>query len=383
MTGPNRTSCLAAFVTCALVVACSGGDGNSSTAASATNLWTWGPAPTPMRMNVPAGVRFASIAGGGGHALALDTSGHAWGWGVNGSGQLGNGSTRPTPDPGTATMPSGITFTAIAAGENHSLALDRNGRAWAWGYNHWGQLGNGSTTNSLVPAAVTMPSGVEFTAIAAGVHSIAVDNSGQAWGWGYNRDGELGDGTTEDRSTPVRVRMPAGVHFTGITAGADFTVALDQDGHAWSWGHNDSGELGLGTSGQRSTPVQLALPAGIAFTTIKAEGGHTVALDRNGQVWTWGFTTVDNPGPSIVVISSPTEITMPGGVVFSTVAVGIDHSLALDQSGQAWAWGDDLNHQLGDGKSRYAPSPVAVSMPRRVRFHLLAAVICCSYALSD
>ena len=110
---------------------------------------------------------------------------------------------------------------------------------------------------------------------------------------------------------------------------------------------------------------------------------HTVALERNGQAWTWGSATVDNPGISIVVLSSPTEITMPAGVVFSTVAAGIDHSLALDQSGQAWAWGTDSNHQLGDGKSRLAPSPVAVSMPRGVRFHLLAAVICCSYALGD
>jgi alpha-tubulin suppressor-like RCC1 family protein len=280
-------------------------------------------------------------------------------------------------------MPSGITFTAIAAGENHSLALDRNGHAWAWGYNRSGQLGNGSTTNSLVPVAVTMPPGVEFTAIAAGVHSIAVDNSGQAWGWGYNHDGELGDGTTEDRSTPVRVRMAPGVRFAAITAGADFTVALDQDGHPWSWGYNDSGQLGLGTSGPRSTPVQLALPAGIAFTAMNAEGNHTVALDRNGQAWTWGRTSVANPGASTVVISSPTEITMPGGVLFSTVAAGIDHSLALDQSGQAWAWGTDSNYQLGDGKSRYAPSPGAASLPRGVRFHLLAAAICCSYALGD
>jgi alpha-tubulin suppressor-like RCC1 family protein len=373
-----------AFVTCALVVACGGGDGNSSTPASATNLWTWGPAPTPMRMNVPSGVRFASVAAGNGyHALALDTSGRAWGWGFNNSGELGNNSTRPTPDPGMATMPSGITFTAIAAGDDDSLALDRNGHAWAWGSNRSGQLGNGSTTNSLVPVAVTMPPGVEFTAIAAGVHSIAVDSSGQAWGWGYNHDGELGDGTTEDRSTPVRVRMPPGVRFTALTAGTDFTIALDQDGHAWAWGYDDSGQLGLGKSGLRATPVPLALPGGIAFTAINAAGDHTVALDGNGHAWTWGSTTVENPGASILVLSSPTEITMPGGVVFSTVAAGIDDSLALDQSGQAWGWGDDSNHQLGNGESRYATSPVPVTMPRGVRFHQLAAGICCSYALGD
>jgi alpha-tubulin suppressor-like RCC1 family protein len=370
-------------MTCALVVACGGGDLSSSTAAFATNLWTWGPAPTPMRMNVPSGVRFATIAGSAYDALALDTGGHAWAWGFNDSGQLGNNSTRPTPDPGAVQMPSGITFKAIAAGSADSFAVDVNGHAWAWGNNRQGQLGNGTTANSSLPVAVRMPAGVEFTVITAGAHTVALDKNGQAWAWGDNHDGELGDGTTNDSSTPVRVRMPAGVRFMAIAAGTDFTVALDQDDRAWTWGNNDTHQLGLGTSSPRSTPVQLALPAGIAFTVIAAEGDHTVALDRKGQAWTWGSTTVDNPAANTVVISSPTETTMPAGVVFSTVAAGIDHSLALDQSGQAWAWGADLNHQLGDGKSSYAPSPVAVRMPRGVRFHLLAAAICCSYALGD
>ena len=378
MTGPNRASCLAAFVACALAVACGGGDSTST-----TNLWTWGPAPTPMRMNVPSGVRFVSIAGSGYDALALDANGHAWAWGFNDSGQLGNNSTRPTPEPGAVQMPAGITFKAIAGGSGDSIAIDRNGRAWAWGNNRQGQLGNGNTANSSVPVAVLMPAGVEFTAITAGAHTVALDADGQAWAWGYNRNGELGDGTTEDSSSPIRVRMPAGVRFTAVTAGTGFTVALDQSGRAWAWGNNESGELGLGTPGPRPTPVQLALPAGIAFTAISADGHHTVAVDRNGQAWTWGSTTVDNPGASIVAIPLPTKITMPVGVAFSTVAAGMDHSLALDQSGQAWAWGTDSNHQLGDGKSRYTPNPVAVVMPRGVRFHLLAAAICCSYALSD
>jgi len=334
-------------------------------------------------MHVPSGVRFVSIAGSGYDALALDTSGHAWAWGFNDSGQLGNNSTRPTPEPRAVQMPSGITFKAIAGGSGDSFAIDVNGRAWAWGNNRQGQLGNGNTANSSRPVAVLMPAGVEFTAITAGAHTVALDADGQAWAWGYNRDGELGDGTTKDSSAPMRVRMPGGVRFTAVAAGTSFTVALDQGGHAWVWGNNESGELGLGTSGTRSTPVQLALPAGTAFTAISADGDHTVALDRNGQAWTWGSTTVDNPGASIVVIPFPTYITMPVGVVFSTVAAGIDHSLALDQSGRAWAWGTDSNHQLGDGKSTYAPNAVAVVMPSGVRFHVLAAAICCSYALSD
>lgn len=353
--------------------------------ASTTNLWTWGPAPTPTRMNVPPGVTFTSISGGGYHVLALDSNGHAWAWGFNTSGQLGNNSTRSTPDPVAAAMPSGIAFTAIAAGGYHSLAVDQNGRAWAWGGNRWGALGSGSTTVSSVPVAVSMPSGITFTAIAAGGdHSLAVDQNGQAWAWGYNRDGELGDGTKVDRPTPVQVRMSPGVRFTAITAGNNFSAGLDQDGHAWVWGQNDGGELGLGTSGSRSAPVQLILPPGIAFTAINANNSnHTVALDRNGRAWTWGTTTIHNPGLSNLVKSSPTAIAMPVGVVFVTVGGAVNHSLALDSSGLAWAWGDGSNFELGNGKSGYAASPVAVKMPQRVRFRRLAAVECCSYALSD
>ena len=375
---------LVTLVVWALATGCDVGPTSSSQQTPPSgNLWTWGPFPTPVHMNLASGVRFTRLAGSAYHLMGLDSKGQAWAWGFNDSGQLGNNSTRPRPEPGAVQMPSGITFKAIAAGDGDSFALDVNGHAWAWGNNRQGQLGNGSTANSSVPVAVIMPPGVEFTSITAGAHTVALDKNGQAWAWGYNRDGELGDGSIKDSSRPVRVRMIAGVRFMAIAAGTDFTIALDQDGHPWAWGYNDHGELGLGTSGPRSTPVQLTLPDGIAFTVISAEVQHTLARDRNGKAWTWGFTNVHNQGSlSTAIFSSPTPVPMPAGVVFATIAAGPDHSLALDQSGQAWGWGDDSNYQLGDGKARYAFNPVAVSMPKGVRFSELAAGICCSFALS-
>jgi Bacterial Ig-like domain (group 1)/Regulator of chromosome condensation (RCC1) repeat len=118
------------------------------------------------------------------HSLALDSSGHGWAWGSNSSGQLGNGTTTNSSTPVPVIMPAGVTFTAIAGGgqdtgRGHSLALDSTGHAWAWGWNALGQLGNGTTTDSSTPVAVSMPSGVIFTRIAAGqAHSLALAGAG-------------------------------------------------------------------------------------------------------------------------------------------------------------------------------------------------------------
>jgi alpha-tubulin suppressor-like RCC1 family protein len=152
-------------------------------------------------------------------------------------------------------MPNGVTFTAVSAGFTSSLAVDSNGLAWGWGYNGYGELGNGSTTNSSVPVAVSMPSGVTFVAISeGGAYSLALDSNGHAWGWGANFYGQLGNGSTGESSVPVQVMMPNGVTFTAVSAASDgnTSLAVDSTGRAWAWGDNTSGQLGDGkTTGSR------------------------------------------------------------------------------------------------------------------------------------
>src|SRR5438105_4252116 len=149
------------------------------------------------------------------NAQAL-TGGPGWAWGWNAFGQLGNGTYTDSSTPVAVSMPSGVTFSAITGAFDHSLALDSSGHAWAWGWNQYGQLGNGTfNCCNATPVAVSMPSGVTFTAIAGGyVHGVALDSSGPAWAWGWNGYGQLGNGTTTDSSTPVAVSMPTGVTFS-------------------------------------------------------------------------------------------------------------------------------------------------------------------------
>jgi alpha-tubulin suppressor-like RCC1 family protein len=379
--GKRAAACLITLMTSALLFACEGGagfGGPGTTPAPSGNAWTWGGfTRTPEAMSLPSGVRFTTIAGGRTHLVALDGRGHAWEWGLT--------STMRTPTPVAVSMLSGVTFTAVAAGGAARRALDRPGRAGAWGGNMWGQLGTGNTANSANPIAVNMPAGVSFTAIVAGgLLSLALDTTGQVWAWGYNRDGELGDATTTDSPKPVSVRMPRGVHFTAIAAGTDFGVALDPDGRAWSWGYNATGELGIGSTGAaKTTPVEVSTPQGVRFNSIAAETNQTVALDSNGQAWTWGTSLIASLGNNMVATKpSPVQVAMPAGIFFTTIAAGADHSLALDRNGHGWAWGLDDNSQLGDGKSKTSSSPVAVTMPTGIKFTAIAATSCCSFALS-
>jgi alpha-tubulin suppressor-like RCC1 family protein len=389
--------------------------------------WTWGFSLVPFArpINMPSGVAFAAVVMGkaydsGGYAVALDQSGQAWAWGASSEGALGNASILATPDPVVVSMPSGVTFTAIATGDAHCIALDRGGHVWTWGRNHEGQLGTGTTANSLTPVAVRMPPGVRVTGIAAGLYtSFALDQLGRVWSWGFNGAGELGDGAfglPANSSTPVAVSMPQGVSFTAIAAGGGNGMALDRSGHAWAWGDDSGGELGNGITGgagpcKRRTgsacspvPVAVSMPPGVTFVAL-AVGESTLALDRSGHAWAWGrnldgqLGIATNMGPQACpgaeggCSTTPVAVQMPAGVRFTAIATSGRHDVALDSRGQLWAWGLDTNLELGarDGVCHgtqprdsflCSTTPLRMAMPPGVTFAAIAATDGFSVALS-
>jgi len=156
-----------------------------------------------------------------------DASDTVLAWGDNKDGELGDGTTTDSSTPIAVDLPAGTTITAIAAGHDHSLAVTSAGTALAWGNNLFGQLGDGSTTDSSTPIAVDLPAGTTVTAIAAGsLHSLAVTTAGTILAWGNNSDGQLGDGTTTNSSTPIAVNLPADTTVTATTAGSAHSMAL-------------------------------------------------------------------------------------------------------------------------------------------------------------
>src|SRR5450755_3180689 len=212
----------------------------------------------------------ASIAAGGYKSCAIE-SGKAYCWGDNGLGELGDGGTTYSLIPvavDTGGVLAGKTLTQITAGGGFTCALDSIGAAYCWGLNNWGNLGDGSTTSSNTPAAVDaggVLAGKTLTQISVGgEHACALDSSGAAYCWGINGSGELGDGNTRDSSIPVAVNTSgvlAGKTLTQISAGDDATCALDSSGAAYCWGLNNYGQLGDARGGGSSI-VPVTVDAG-------------------------------------------------------------------------------------------------------------------------
>jgi alpha-tubulin suppressor-like RCC1 family protein len=142
--------------------------------------------------------------------------------------------------------PNGLAFTSVATSTGHTVAVDDEGIAWAWGEQGFGRLGTGQPGNAPVPTRVAMPYGVRFVSVTVGgQHAIALDQNGHAWAWGWGNLGQLGTDVAEPGATPLRVVMPPGVRFTVVAAGSAHSLALDNSGRLWGWGSSFSGELGL------------------------------------------------------------------------------------------------------------------------------------------
>ena len=170
-------------------------------------------------------------------------------WGYNNNGRLGDGTTTTSSTPVAVSLPAGRTATALALGDWHSCAILDDGSAMCWGYNAFGQLGDGTTTDSNIPVAVNLPAGRTATALAVGgYHSCAILDDGSAMCWGYNFYGQLGDGTTTYSSTPVAVILPAGRTATALALGGAHSCAILDDASTMCWGYNNYGQLGDGTT---------------------------------------------------------------------------------------------------------------------------------------
>ncbi|WP_147447134.1 Ig-like domain-containing protein [Corallococcus sp. CA054B] len=243
----------------------------------------------------------------------------------------------------------------LAAGQFHTLALKQDGTVWAWGNNGEGQLGDGTTTDRLTPVQVPGLTGV--AALAAGLsHSLALKQDGTVWAWGYNAYGQLGDGTTIRRLTPVQAPGLTGI--TALAAGAGHTLALKQDGSVWAWGFNSQGQLGDGTVTHRLTPGQVP---GLTSVAILAAGTyHSLALKQNGTAWAWAINGNGQLGDGTTTQRlAPVQVAGLAGV--ADLAANNHHTLALKQDGTVWAWGYNNNGHLGDGTPTQRLTPVQVA----------------------
>ncbi len=300
-----------------------------------------------------------AIAAGYGHNCALTSAGGVKCWGFNGYGELGDGTATDRHTPVDVSGLSGG-VRVIAAGEALSCAVTSAGGVKCWGQNRYGQLGDGTTTDRHTPVDVSGLAG-GVTAIAAGqTLSCALTSAGGVKCWGGNDHGELGDGTTTDRHAPVAVSgLASGV--TAIAVGYLHACALTSASGVKCWGQNRYGQLGDGTTTDRHAPVAVSGLAG-GVTAITAGGGHSCALTSTGGVKCWGSNYHGELGDGTNTRRlTPAAVSGLAGGVVAIDAGAEAHGCALTSPGGVKCWGYNGHGQLGDGTTTDRHSPVDVS----------------------
>ena len=297
-------------------------------------------------------------------------------WGDNFNGQLGNGTGTDSITPvavNTAGVLAGKTITSVSAGSQHTCAL-ADGKPYCWGYNNYGQLGNGNTTQSLTPVEVNTTgvlAGKTITTVSTGnFHTCVLTDDGQAYCWGYGGYGQLGNGTlTNTATTPVAVTTTgvlAGKTITAISTGGYHTCVV-ADNAAYCWGRGDYGQLGNNTSTLNSgNPVAVTATGVLAGKTVAAVSTgvyHSCAM-ADGKPYCWGYNGQGQLGNGTTTQSlNPVAVITTGALAGKTVT-SVDsthyHNCVM-ADGSPYCWGNNANGQLGNGNTTNSSTPVAVT----------------------
>ena len=267
----------------------------------------------------------------------------------------------PTPDPvptaEAAFVTAALAFYQVSVGSLYTCGVTTDNRAYCWGDNTYGRLGDGSTTRRLAPYPVAGT--LRFRQISAGdSHTCGVTVDQRAYCWGYGRGGALGDGTNTDRRTPVLVT--GGRLFRQVDVGDFNTCGVSYpDNRAYCWGYNGSGGLGDGTNTTRSTPV--AVSGGRQFRQVEASAFHTCGVTTLNQAFCWGDDEYGKLGDGTSSFSRKTPFAVAGTRRFLQVSTGRDHTCGVTTDKRAFCWGRGIFGQsgYGDMKLSYVPRPVA------------------------
>jgi alpha-tubulin suppressor-like RCC1 family protein len=319
---------------------------------------------SPTSITLPGHVVEVATSNSTQYALLAD--GAVYAWGLGGDGELGSGGTADSfTTPVRVHFPTGVKIASLptdAMPYNTGLAVDTTGRAWGWGDNSAGQLCTGKTSQYLTPVRIPLTKVTELAG--AGDHALYVSH-GTLFACGGNLDGDLGDGTTTASRTPVKVPALAGHVVRAVVASYHDSGALLGNGHYFDWGYDAQGQLGDGKVGvSSSVPVLVKLPHPV---TQVVEGGsylgngQTLVMLSDGSLRSWGDDQDGQLGDGKTVNEpSPVTFAAPAGVTYQFLASGAVTSYAVSTTGEVYAWGGSTSGQVGNGKTGNQLTPVAV-----------------------
>lgn len=345
-------------------------------------------------VTAPTNATFTRMIGGGSHTCGATAAGEVFCWGSNSVGQLGDNSTTQRLTP--RRVQTTLRFSALAAGANHTCAIGETGSASScWGSGEFGQLGNGSVTNSSTPTAIG--GGLSWTAITAGDnHTCGIASSGLAYCWGQGSSGQLGTGGVTNATTPSPVQgntrftiiaaagsntcavaeagetrcwggrfglspvlISGGHRFVVLRIGANHACGVIADGTAYCWGANQFGQLGTG--GLNDSPVPTAVLTNLRVTIIAPGDNYTCGLVADGSAYCWGGNAEGQLGLGFLSPIQLTPIRVVGGFGFSGLRMGARHTCGIAlESNVAMCWGLNSSGQLGDGTTTTSSTPVSV-----------------------
>ncbi len=293
---------------------------------------------------------------------AVKLNGACWLWGFNGAGGLGDNTLTDRSSP--VQVVGNHSFIMLAASNQATHALKSNGAAWGWGANIHGQIGNNANSASY-SSPVQVVGSHSFTSISEGTYNFfGLKDNGQVWGCGSNSYGQIGTNNQTSYSSPVQV---VGNHsFIRVHCSAAHTAALKNDGQVWCWGNGQSGQLGNNLANWFFSPVQVV--GSHSFIQVAAGGilnGLSIALKETGAAWAWGYNGSGNLGDGTVTTRS-SPVAVIGGHSFIHVAAGMTNEqnegacAGLKSNGSLWMWGSNVYGQLGDGSRTNRSSPVQV-----------------------
>jgi alpha-tubulin suppressor-like RCC1 family protein len=328
-----------------------------------------------------SGEKLVSISTGARHTCGLTASGTAYCWGLNETGELGNDSRFDSSVPikiATKFDRQAIFFSNISAGGHYTCGITLVGHSYCWGMNNAGELGIEKGHTPGVPFPVNAPKGEKvliFSLISTSFsHTCGLTLSGKAYCWGENYYGELGNNDFDfyhkQVGLPIPVSPPelgSALTFSSISSGSGFTCGLTQTGKAYCWGTSKEGALGNTITSSSSSPISVISAVGknpLTFSNITTGDSHTCALTSNGKAYCWGLNKDGELGNSTTKNSNiPIEVTTPKDetpVILASISTFYQHTCGLTTSGKAYCWGANEYGQLGNDSTTNSLVPIAV-----------------------